>query len=238
MKLATRSNALGDRIATVVAFSFLAALVNQPRAQEQSQTMDLIIRTADAICGKVDLIGNSRSAEVNGAAGVEVSKLVKQLVDLKVSGAAKWIDTKYQGLLQADLPEALKSQITCKTKVLELLVDKLVVKAEPPKVPTTNGCQFSGYLFDQQTHAPIVGAFVDAYTFEPLTNIKASRYVKQVTVSGPGGKFSGDCRGIAQSNFPLRFGVRRTSGGATNLTPGTIDFNDVKTDVNLPVLPE
>ena len=205
------------------------------QAQDLSDTtkaIDLIVKTADAICSKVELKGNSSTAEVEGAAGVEASKLVKQLVDLKVSGAAKYQKTEYQGVLQADLKEALKNSTTCRQQIFQQLSDKLI--GSSPSTP--NGCQVSGHVFDRDSHAPIVGAFIDVYTFQEITNIKQSRIVKShIAISGPDGSFSGDCRAIPVSSFPLRIAVRRVSDGGTEFMAARIDFNDVQNQVNLPV---
>ena len=71
----------------------------------------------------------SSNLELSGAGKAEVNRLIKQLVDLKVEGVAKYQQEEYQGLLRKDLATALRDSGTCKLKVFNDLNDKLIPKA-------------------------------------------------------------------------------------------------------------
>lgn len=112
----------------------IAALASSPSiglAQDldsAARALDLISKFAASICNDVAAKGSSSSVELSGSAKAEVNKLVKQLADLKVEGAAKYQAAEYEGVLQKDLAVALKDSASCKQKVFQDLNDKLLPK--------------------------------------------------------------------------------------------------------------
>ena len=94
-----------------------------------AKAIDLILKTAASICNDVEARGSATNSEVSASAKATVSKLVKQLVDLNVEGAAKYQTSEYQGVLQKDLPSALRDSAACKQKIFDDLSDKLIPKA-------------------------------------------------------------------------------------------------------------
>jgi hypothetical protein len=99
------------------------------------QALAMIARFANDICNKPDLRGNSRSVEVQGKAKAEVSRLVKQLADLNIEGAAKFGNTEYDGLLQTDLLPALQESTKCKERIFDDLKDRFLPKADNSNAP-------------------------------------------------------------------------------------------------------
>ena len=114
-------------------FGILMLLAAQVAAQDldsAGKALKLIGDFANGLCNTPSLKGSSSSLELSGNAKAEVSKLLKQLAELKIEGAAKYQNAEYEGLLQKDLANSLKDSNTCKQKVFNDLNDKLI-----PKVP-------------------------------------------------------------------------------------------------------
>ena len=88
----------------------------------------MISKFANDICNKPDLKGKVITSEVQGSAKAEVSKLIKQLADLKIEGAAKFGTSEYEGLLQKDLLPALQDSTKCKEKIFNDLKDRFLPK--------------------------------------------------------------------------------------------------------------
>ena len=88
----------------------------------------MISKFANDICNKPDLKGKARSIETEGKAKAEVSKLIKQLAEIKVEGAAKFGNAEYEGLLQRDLLPALQDSTKCKQKIYDDLKDRFLPK--------------------------------------------------------------------------------------------------------------
>lgn len=88
--------------------------------------LDIIARFSISICGNPDLKGSSKTAEAGVIAKAEVSKLVKQLAEIKLETAVKFQNSEYQGLLQQDLAPVLKDSRTCKQSVFNDLKERLL----------------------------------------------------------------------------------------------------------------
>jgi hypothetical protein len=124
---ATGSRKMLRRILAAVALSVLLAadpLVAQ--AQSTSEALQQITDTADKICGLVATSGNKSTAQATGEIKAELNGLIKRLADLGVSGGAEVSSSKYEGLLQQDLPTAMRDVIECKLKVFNVLQEKLI----------------------------------------------------------------------------------------------------------------
>ena len=94
--------------------------------EKGEKALGIINRFANDICNKPDMRGKSTTIEVQGKAKVEVSKLVKQLADLKIEGASNFSKNEYEGLLQKDLLPALQDSTKCKEKVYNDLKDRFL----------------------------------------------------------------------------------------------------------------
>ena len=94
----------------------------------QAQALQLIPDTADRICGTISTEGYSSLSEISGEASLELSKVIKSLVDIGIEGAAKYQESHYQGVLREDLIDAIKSGQQCKLIVFDRLQEKLIVR--------------------------------------------------------------------------------------------------------------
>lgn len=84
---------------------------------ETTSALDAIASFSEKICSTIPLSGTSTSVEFSSSGKAEASKLTKQLVELKIEGAAKYVDSTYKGLIRSDLVTALKDQRACKQKI-------------------------------------------------------------------------------------------------------------------------
>ena len=85
----------------------------------QTQALQLISEFADKMCRTIPLEGEGYSAKLSGEGEIELNNLLKQLVKLKIGGAADFDIADYKGLLQRDLPEVLKESTSCKLIIWE-----------------------------------------------------------------------------------------------------------------------
>jgi hypothetical protein len=85
-----------------------------------------IPEAADRICGIVATSGEYGSAKVTGAVDAALSTLLKKLGNFGVSGAGEISSGSYQGLIQSELPTALKDLRECKLKVFLVLQEKII----------------------------------------------------------------------------------------------------------------
>lgn len=102
----------------------------QAQGVSNSDALATIAASADAICGRIRTSGEYQSEKVSGEIKTELNSLLKKLADAKISGAASYAADHYAGLLQPDLPSALKDQRDCKLRIFGNLVDKLIVPVE------------------------------------------------------------------------------------------------------------
>lgn len=118
-------------IAQVSASLLLSILIGSNHGQDlerAAKAFDMIGKFANDICNKPDMRGKSSSVDVQGHAKAEVSKLVKQLADLKIDGAMKFDIKDYEGLLQKDLLPALQESTKCKERIYNDLKDRFLPK--------------------------------------------------------------------------------------------------------------
>jgi hypothetical protein len=91
------------------------------------RALDLIKSAANAICERPPIRGSSQTLQLDGSGKAELSRLLQKLVALNISGAVQYTDSKYEGLLQQDVAGAWNNSTTCREKVFDKLVDKLIV---------------------------------------------------------------------------------------------------------------
>lgn len=127
---------MGSRIGRTLCWLTIVLLTQTVLAQDldsAARALDLITRTASSICNDIKSAGAGNKLELSGTAKAEVSRLIRQLADLKVDGAAKYQFSSYENVLQADLAKALSDSATCKQKIYQDLSEKLLPRrARPP----------------------------------------------------------------------------------------------------------
>ena len=106
---------------------------------------------------------------------------------------------------------------------------------------TPDKCVISGRAFNRQTNAPLPGVSIDFYTYRPSSSNEDSRAVQRnAAITGPDGSFRAVCRGVAESDFPLRVVVSMSGASGSRFRehmPVKVELNDTRTDINLPVMP-
>ena len=88
---------------------------------DNAAALTAIADTADRICGIVSTQGDVGSSKVQGDIHAELNGLARRLATLGGSGSVDISSSQYQGLLQQDLPTALRDVRECKLKVLSQL---------------------------------------------------------------------------------------------------------------------
>jgi hypothetical protein len=124
-------------LCTINAALLLFAIVeiHPARGADTGAALSAIADTADRICGIVTTQGEASGAKVGVDVHAELAGLAKRLASLGVSGTGDIASSKYQGVLQQDLPTALKDARECKLKVL----DKLQAAVLAPGVSQASG---------------------------------------------------------------------------------------------------
>jgi hypothetical protein len=95
------------------------------------EPLDQIADFAERICPPVKDSGTTSSVEISGQAKAELSKLLKKLADLGVSGAAKYKSSEYEGVLREQLASLLKSNQDCRLAVFRELSSRLLPTPKP-----------------------------------------------------------------------------------------------------------
>jgi hypothetical protein len=167
--------------------------------EKQKEALEIIADFANKICGEYKDEGSSESIDISGEINAEIQGLLKKLAGLGISGTAAYNDKSYQGVLQKDLAELLKNQITCKENValqfkalVPMGTEKPVTQTSPsvtdlgqkysltgrwnsifgPVSFTQHGQSFTGTLYYSAEHLKKIGA---------TANIKGKRAENTLT---------------------------------------------------------
>jgi hypothetical protein len=117
---------------------------------DTAAALSALADTADRICGIVATQGEAGSSKVQGDIHAELNGLARRLATIGGSGNVDIASSKYQGLLQQDLPTALKDIRDCKLQVLQQLQAAVLpgtAQASGPGVPAAD-------LLQAPTNAP------------------------------------------------------------------------------------
>lgn len=106
-----------NMIVATLSVVILTCVIYGYTATGYEEALKLITDTADKICKDIPLEGHGQNVELSGQAKAELSKLVKNLADIGIQGAGKYEQSQYQGLIQKDLTEALKTSTNCKLTI-------------------------------------------------------------------------------------------------------------------------
>jgi hypothetical protein len=132
------------KLAALLRFGFciivaILSLPHKPALADTPAALAAIADTADRICGIVATQGEAGQSKVQGDIHAELNGLARRLATIGGSGAADLTSSNYQGLLQQDLPTALKDVRECKLRVFEKLQATILpgtVAASGPNSPT------------------------------------------------------------------------------------------------------
>ncbi len=89
-------------------------------------TIELVTQTAERLCGFVSQSGSSTSITVKGDVKGELSKFIKSLVDLGISGAGSLQIDSYEGVIRDQLSQALKDERNCKTTMFTFIFANVI----------------------------------------------------------------------------------------------------------------
>lgn len=113
-----------------------ANLYAQDILEKQENALKVIDEFATKLCTSdaIQTNGSAQKIELTGSAKTELKGIIKKVADLGIKGAAKYQTTKYEGLLQQDLANALTKRINCKLEVFNSLKDKLIPTYIPKRI--------------------------------------------------------------------------------------------------------
>lgn len=201
----TRLSVVTGVLLTVISATFAIHSSAEDDLDRQQKALSIISDFADKLCKDIPLSGSSGKTELSGSAKAELKGIVSKVAELGFEGAAKYSDSKYEGLLQTDLAATLKDNSGCRLQVWNDLKDKLISKVGPaPTLPQPAKVEaFCTRLYHKATIGD-PGSWKDSATVSCPTNTKllACRYW-----AGTQGNGSND---IASGPFPVGEGCSCT----------------------------
>ena len=119
------------------------------KAEISAEALNTISKFANDLCKDKDIVFTGSTSEValSGNAKASLNKVLKQVLDLGVEGAAKYEKAEYKGLLQKDLADIVQRSDNCRLEVWRDLKDKLETSAK-----------VSSYTVRAKTFPVIVGS--------------------------------------------------------------------------------
>ena len=163
----------------------LAALLNtgiqtHPTRAARTDTpaaLSAIADTADRICGILSTRGEANTTKITGDIRAELSGLAKRLASIGVSGSNDITSSGYQGMLQKDLPAALKDVRDCKLQVL----DKLQATVLPGTTQLSSPGAPSADLLQAPANAPLIDTTRSSSQREEFGLYSCSNEPNQIT---------------------------------------------------------
>ncbi|GAA0627712.1 hypothetical protein [Thalassospira tepidiphila] len=161
------------RIAPIfAAISLLSSYsVGAIELDQQKQAIDLIQKTASALCNNIPTDGETTTVTLDGEATLELNMLFRKLVDLNISGAAEFSRGTYQGVLQEDLSAIVLASQECTRAVWtdlqaklipslttvdpQLSPSELLVKDQNPTKLTIVGADLKNYVGSDKTYLTV-----------------------------------------------------------------------------------
>lgn len=133
-----KGKVMNTHVRSAILLAALLVLSSRAIADElatQSQALTIIRNFAKDMCTTVPIESSSSGAKLTGEAKAKLTGIVNKLADLGVSGAAEYSSSASQGVLQADLTDALKDANSCRLHIFDALKDKLLQPSTttPPK---------------------------------------------------------------------------------------------------------
>jgi len=121
-----------NRLIFCACLTLVASLANGESSDNrtsdaQQRALHAISDFANDICNRIPTSGSQQNITLDANGQVQLSRLLKLVSDLGFSGGAKYSRSDYNGLMQADLGEALHDAQECRLQVFHSLQDKLLV---------------------------------------------------------------------------------------------------------------
>ncbi len=151
---------------------------------ETQKALDMISDFAERMCDKVPIVGSDNHLELSGSAKAELNRLLKNIADLGIDGAAKYQENQWSGILQKDIANIIMKRTDCKIKIWDDLKDKIILIDPTPynTIPNYEPENGAGLPKDQwlsvKTPLPILDGKV----------IVTIKYIKESSASDYRGK--------------------------------------------------
>ncbi|MGI4880852.1 MAG: hypothetical protein ACRYG4_25590 [Janthinobacterium lividum] len=100
--------------------------------QQQAAALKVIRDTAADICQVAPIEQSSQNVDLSGNAKAKLSGAISKVVDIGISGAAKYNTGRSKGVLQKDLAAAIRDGNDCKRDVFNRLTPIMVPAPSPP----------------------------------------------------------------------------------------------------------
>lgn len=136
-------------IFTIFVFAEILSPINiyanqtQQQASQNRRWLNIINDFAESYCNLFSMGGSINEITASASARVELDNLFKKLADAGMTVDVKYKSSKYKGLLQSDLGNALHDKNSCKMLIWKDLRDRLLpssVVVNPQKNNESNGC--------------------------------------------------------------------------------------------------
>jgi hypothetical protein len=143
-----------QRLALLLAAALVLgpALQPSPARADAPAALAAINDTADRVCGIIATQGETDSSKAQGEIHAELNGLARRLAVIGGSAEADIASSKYQGLLQQDLPWSLSDVRKCKLQVFEKLSTTLLPGTAQPTGPGAPAAD----LLQAPSNAPVV----------------------------------------------------------------------------------
>ena len=99
---------------------------------DNEKALNMIADFADRLCKDIPIKGDGDIFELTGSAKAELNEIIKKLARAGIDGAVKYQNAEYEGLLQKDLVDALKSSTDCKLQIWNDLKNKIILSNNSP----------------------------------------------------------------------------------------------------------
>jgi hypothetical protein len=114
------------RSSYVLAAAVLVSPLAAQTLQQQTAALKVIRDTAADICQTAPIEQTHQSVELSGNAKAKLSGAISKVVNLGISGAAKYKGGQSKGVLQKDLASAIKDGNNCKIDVFKALAPRMI----------------------------------------------------------------------------------------------------------------
>jgi hypothetical protein len=101
----------------------------------ETTALNLIQQAAASICSTVQQGGQQSEAKVSGDVQAQLNGVIARVADLGIKGAGELRNEEYQGVLRAQLADAIKTNTDCRKGVFDKLVERLLPPPGPPPAP-------------------------------------------------------------------------------------------------------
>lgn len=119
-------------------FADLAMAREDASAKTSKFMNEVVIPSAESICGKVSSTGGNASVEGKVEITASLKNILRYIADPKIQGSAKGLVSAYTGVLQEHLSQSLKDNQNCKIEIAKILTDFALAKSTSESTKPTS----------------------------------------------------------------------------------------------------